>query len=123
MEKTLNNGDKLLIKNYNGKQLKRGDIVSFDLYIDSERVSVLKRVIGLPNEVIKVKGNEVYIDNQLIDEKYAYYSDLNEDNFSFALGDNEYFVMGDNRCDSLDSRAFGAIPKDIIEGVLVSYKD
>ncbi len=123
MKETLNDGTKLLMKNYNGNQLKRGDIVSFDLYIDSEKNSAIKRVIGLPNEVIKVKGNQVYINNQLLDEKYAYYSRSSEDNLRLVLKDNEYFVMGDNRCDSIDSRMLGAVPREIITDVLISYKD
>lgn len=123
MEKTLNDEGKLLMKRYTGSQLKRGDIVSFNIYIDGEKTTAMKRIIALPNEVISIKGNQVYINDQLIDEEYAYYSKSSEDNLILTLKENEYFVMGDNRCDSLDSRVFGAIPKEIILDRLVSYKN
>lgn len=123
MEKTLNDKSKLLMKKYTGRILERGDIISFNIYTDGEKHTVIKRIIALPNEVINIKGNQVYINNQLLDEEYAYYSKSSEDNLILTLNENEYFVMGDNRCDSLDSRIFGAIPKDIILDTLVRYKN
>lgn len=122
MEKTLDNNTKLLMKKYNGGHLKRGDIVSFDIYIDGKKTCAIKRIIALPNEVIKIDGDEVYINNKFLDEDYAYYSASVQEDLTLTLKDNEYFVMGDNRCDSLDSRVFGAVPKKYIIDKVVSYK-
>lgn len=122
MEKTLDNNTKLLMKKYTGGQLKRGDIISFNIYVDGEETCVIKRIIALPNEVIKIKDNQVYINNKLLEENYAYYNTFIEDDLILSLKDNEYFVMGDNRCDSIDSRVFGAVFKNIIVDRLVSYK-
>ena len=122
MEKTLSNGTKLLMKKYDGKNLKRGDIVSFDIYIDGKKQSAIKRIIALPNEMINIKGNEVYIDNELLDEPYAYYSGQDEMKLTVTLSEDEYFVMGDNRMDSLDSRVIGGVTKEKITDVLFKYK-
>lgn len=122
MQKTLRNGTKLLMKKYEGKELKRGDIVSFAIYIDGEKQSVIKRIIALPNEMINIKGNDVYVDNQLLDEPYAYYSGQDEVTLTLTLSEDEYFVMGDNRMDSLDSRVIGGVPKENITDILFKYK-
>lgn len=105
----------VLIKtNYN--QIKRGDIVCF---IKDNAINV-KRAIGLPGENIKLQNNLLLINNNEIKEKYAYYyNDIVYNNKEIAIGENEYFFMGDNRVFSLDSRNYGCINKKDIKGVVI----
>lgn len=96
---------------------ERGDIIVFRSPISNDHY--LKRIIALPGERVKVDGNKVIIYNQaypqgnVVNEPYIAEPTLGS--VSFTLGDDEYFVLGDNRDASLDSRRFGAIKKrDII---------
>lgn len=78
--------------------------------------NLIKRVIGLPGETIRCRNNVIYIDGKPLDDSYAYGS---TDNFQeIKLGDDEYFVMGDNREVSLDSRVIGVIKKNEIDGTV-----
>lgn len=71
----------------------------------------IKRIIALPGETIQIKGEDIYIDGKILKENYRKdkmgYSGIAEN--SVKLGDDEYFVMGDNRAESKDSREFGAV--------------
>lgn len=99
----------------------RGDIVVFR-YPNDPRQFFIKRVIGLPGERVKVGGGKVTIFNQEYPEGKA----LDETSYLGALttsgerdtklGPDEYFLMGDNRPASLDSRVFGAVPRSFIVG-------
>ncbi len=86
---------------------KRGDIISFYLSddVDNEQVYV-KRIIGLPGETVQIKDEYVYIDDKIIDKSSELYqasiAGIAED--EIILGENEYFVLGDNRASSEDSR-------------------
>lgn len=77
-----------------------------------EDKDIVKRVIGLPNETIKYVDNTLYIDGQKYDEEFLY--DVSTEDFEVTLGEEEYFVMGDNRNVSKDSRADGPFKKDDI---------
>jgi signal peptidase I len=102
---------------YMVKAPERGDIVVFrfpgtrtDLYV--------KRIIGLPHETVEIKNNAVYVNGNLISEVYI---DQPTQSFTYPkviLGDNEYFVSGDNRAVSNDSRYWGALDKKFIIGKL-----
>ena len=123
MEKTLPDETKILFIKANLIPIKRGDIVSVNAHDPIlGDFHYLKRVIALPNEEINIKGSKVYIDGSLLEEPYAYYFEEPNDNFTFKLSDNEYFIMGDNRCDSEDSRYIGPVKKDSILSVVVKYK-
>ena len=110
MNDTLQNGDLMLLKKYDKNNINRNDIVVFNY----KKEKLIKRVIALPNEKIKCVSGIIYINNEEYDNKYA--KGKTKDFEEVALGDDEYFVMGDNRENSHDSRAIGPIKKDIISG-------
>ena len=114
MNDTLHDGDILLLDKYDNKY-ERFEIVVFNY--NGERL--IKRVIGLPGEVVSYKNNRLYINGNEIEDNYGlgYTEDFELKNLNLTkIPDNEYLVMGDNRNDSLDSRYFGTISKDKILG-------
>ncbi|EKD58738.1 MAG: hypothetical protein ACD_56C00060G0012 [uncultured bacterium] len=104
------------------KDLKRGDVVVFR-YPKDPKQFFIKRVIGLPGEQVKVEGGRVTIFNNenpegfVLDES-AYLKDhlVTNGAVTSSLNTKEYFVMGDNRQFSHDSRAWGPLPKDDVVG-------
>lgn len=114
MNDTLHDGDILLLDKYDNKY-ERFEIVVFNY--NGERL--IKRVIGLPGEVISYKNNKLYINGNEIEDNYGlgYTENFELKDLNLTkIPDNEYLVMGDNRNDSLDSRYFGTISKDKILG-------
>lgn len=114
MNNTLKDGDILLLDKYDNKY-ERFEIVVFNY--NGERL--IKRIIGLPGEVVSYKNNKLYINGNEIEDNYGlgYTEDFELKNLNLTkIPDNEYLVMGDNRNDSLDSRYFGTISKDKILG-------
>jgi len=89
------------------------------IYYNGEEIEVVKRVIGLPGETILIKGDKVYINGKLLEEPYALYDHIGDDNIEIQIRENEYFVMGDNRYESGDSREYGPIPKENISYILI----
>ncbi len=106
---TLKNGEILLLKKYD-KSIERFDIV----VLNYNGQKLVKRVIGLPGETILYKDNKLYINNEEIKDVQTGYR---TSDFSYVVGEDAYFVLGDNRVDSLDSRIFGEVSKDNIDGV------
>jgi signal peptidase I len=122
MEKTLSDGTKVLFINANFKGINRGDIVSVSAYEEEKLIGLVKRVIAIPNETIRIQKNKIFINGELLEEPYAYYSGPSEDDIAITLPEDTYFVMGDNRLDSLDSRVLGPIPRDLIRKVVLKSK-
>ncbi len=110
MYPTLDGGEIMLL-NKLGK-IDRYDIVV--LKIDAENDNLIKRIIGLPRETVEIKDNKVYINDKEFEDSFGYGITYNID--KVTLGDDEYFVLGDNRIVSLDSRVFGKIKKKDIKG-------
>ena len=113
MYNTLNDNDIVLLS-------KLSSIDRFDIIVLKENdnnATIIKRVIGMPGDKVKIRNNKIYINNKIIEDEYAYgeTSDYEE----ITLGDDEYFVLGDNRLISKDSRYFGAIKKSDIKGKAV----
>ena len=111
MMKTLHDGDIMILNiiDYKVHGLKRFDIV----VVDEGDELIIKRVIGLPGDTVAYKNNKLYINGKKVNDKYA--SEKTED-FSVLVPKNEYFVLGDNRTNSLDSRAFGTFSSKKIKG-------
>ena len=112
MNPTLKNGQ-ILILNKLDKEYERMEIVVFDY--NGERL--IKRVIGLPGEEVYIKNNKIYVN----DEEIKDYSDavLMSDYTRVKVPEDAYFVLGDNRGNSADSRLIGMISKDEIKGSIL----
>lgn len=104
-------GNEIMLLNKLG-HINRFDIVV--LKIDGREDNLIKRIIGLPGETVEIKDNDIYINDKKIDDKYGYGVTYNID--KVTLKKDEYFILGDNRKISLDSRVFGTIHKDEIKG-------
>jgi signal peptidase I len=97
--------------------IKRGDIVVL-LYPDDPSKSYIKRVVGLPGEEINVENGKLYINGMQIDEPYLDSEYISSDSMpgSVHVKEHHYFVMGDNRRNSSDSRYWGLVPEKYIYG-------
>ena len=138
MYPTLHDGDLAFMSrlDLNSKQIKRFDIVTLDCkQLDNV---IIKRVIGLPGEKIVYKDDQLYINDEKIEEAFldvSYIEQVKKDynircfteNFEYTVGDDEIFVLGDNRLNSLDSRLLGCFKvKDILSKkgfVLLPFKN
>ena len=95
-------------------RLKQG-INRFDIVVVQENNKyIIKRVIGLPGESVMYKDNKLYINGKVIEDNYSKTTTNDFDNI--VLGENEYFVMGDNRIVSKDSRVIGPVNIKNIKG-------
>ena len=116
MNPTLENKQILLLSKYS-KHYERFDIVVFNY----AKQKLVKRIIGLPGEKIEFKNNKLYINNKEIEEDFGH---METEDFSLSdigyetIPDNMYFLVGDNRTNSLDSRYIGLVYYSDIEGVV-----
>lgn len=108
MYKTLD-GTEFMILNKLSK-IERYDIV----VVDTKSDELIKRVYGLPGEKNSIENNSIYINDKKIEDVYAYGETSNYE--SITLGSDEYFILGDNRAVSLDSRTIGPVKKSQIKG-------
>ena len=109
MDPTLKAGDKVMINTaaYRFSSPQRGDIIAFRLNEDSDSSIHIKRIIGLPGETVQILDGSVYINGEKLEEHYG--NEVMEEAGIAAepvtLGVDEYFVLGDNRNNSKDSRS------------------
>jgi len=138
MDNTFKDGSYLIIDeiSYRFNEPQRGDVVIFKVpeeglalqHQDLDKtVYYIKRVIGLPGETVEVNGDEIKIINSenskglILTEPYVYInksvpSAFSQVKLTKTLGENEYFVLGDNRHNSSDSRIWGPLNKNLIKG-------
>ena len=111
MNQTLNDKDIMILDeiSYRFSEIERFNIV----VVKEENEYLIKRIIGLPGEKIEYKDNKLYIDGKYVKEDFKHMETMD---FSTTLGEDEYFIMGDNRTNSTDSRIFGPISRDEIIG-------
>ncbi len=121
MEDTFHSGEYLIIDqiSYHLEDPKRGDVIVFRYPQDPSKFFI-KRIIGMPGDTISIEGSTVNLTTKdgeeiLLDEPYIKSMKENT-NLSEVLGDREYFVMGDNRDFSSDSRVWGVLQKEKIIG-------
>jgi signal peptidase I len=121
MKPTFHNGDYLVVDQltYHFEDPKRNDVIVFHYPNDPSKFFI-KRVIGLPGETLTKRGSTITVFNDdnpkgfTLDQSYL--TEQTEDNFTITLKDDEYFVMGDNRDASSDSRVWGPLPAHFIVG-------
>jgi signal peptidase I len=115
------------------RDIRRGDVVVFK-YPDEPERDFIKRVIGLPGETVELRNKKVYIDGTPLDEPYVHFLepaseagevtsfDVRERYGPVRVPEDRFFVMGDNRDNSQDSRYWGTLPRSYIKGrALVIY--
>ena len=126
MEPTFYGQDRLVVSrvHYLLGEPQRGDILVFNSLVPSEAANgtmLIKRLIGLPGETVELRDQQIHIGGQPLDETYVKepcrISSCSER--TWELGENEYFVMGDNRNNSRDSRRFGPVPLYKIVGQVI----
>lgn len=124
MESAFEDGDYLIINeiSYRFSKPQRGDVIVFRFPEDPKQFFI-KRIIALPNETIEIKDNKIKIFNEqnqngfILDESgYLDSSQITEGSLRIKLHENEYFVLGDNRLHSSDSRRWGTLNKDFVIG-------
>ena len=99
-----------------GKEPKRGEAVIVQYPGDPEKKKYVKRVIGLPNERLKIANGRALINDRLLIENYLPFSVGSAPDGEWNMDQNEYFLMGDNRPNSNDSRYFGPVEKRFFIG-------
>ena len=118
MRPTLDEGDEILLikKNFIFSGIKNFDIIVFRMGENN----LVKRVVGCEGDRIEIIDGELYLNNDLIKCEYYFFDE--EDNASYIVGKNQYFVLGDNIAVSEDSRSFGLINEsDIIGRVILIF--
>ncbi len=124
---TLIVGDLILIDNqyYEHKAIARGDVVVFFKPDDTKGKVFIKRVMGLPGERVAIKDKQVYINGEKVFDKFAIHKDdeclsakvsPRDQMADLLLSNQSYFLLGDNRDFSYDSRFWGPVKKEMILG-------
>lgn len=127
---TIQIGDTCIVNKYEyvANPIQRFDIVTFKAPEDVKKMSnekgdviFLKRIIGLPNEKIEIKDGKIFINDQLLNEPFEKIIDEEKGFKAYTIPENEYFLLGDNRPQSLDSRYWEkpTIPEEDITGKVV----
>jgi len=118
---TLNDGDIVLVRSH-VKDLSRGDVVIFRRPTD-QSITIIKRIIGLPGESVEIRDGRVFINGSVLDEPYLATANINnQDQMGLTtIPGLSFFVLGDNRRNSNDSRHWGILPEKLICGKIVFW--
>ncbi len=129
MAPTIKPGQTCIVDQYSEVKIQRFDILMFNapeaakkLTKENGDVQYISRIIGLPNEKIEIKDSKVFINDKLLEESFEKITDdrdSRKDVPAMVIPENEYFVMGDNRPQSLDSRYWKTVKKEEILGKVV----
>jgi len=122
MVPTFHNNEYLIVDqvSYRFEEPKRGDVIIMR-YPKDPTTFFIKRIIGLPNETVETEGKSIIIRREgaepiTIDQSFIDPSRMRNEYKTYKLGPDEYFVMGDNRNESSDSRSWGNLPREDIIG-------
>ncbi|HEY4521775.1 MAG TPA: signal peptidase I [Candidatus Paceibacterota bacterium] len=121
MEPNFSDGEYLIVDeiSYRFKEPQRGDVIVFHPPT-GQRIFFIKRIVGLPGEKVLIENGKIILgggnERVILDEKYLPEGLKTNPDSSFSLGENEYFVLGDNRDRSSDSRLWGTLKKESITG-------
>lgn len=117
MQPTLENDDFLLTERLSTRfdRLQRGDIIVF-LYPGNIAERYVKRIIGLPGDQIRIRDGQVYVNDTAIQEPYTSSSTFTRQAKEWTVPEDSYFVLGDNRQNSSDSREWGYVPHSNVIG-------
>jgi signal peptidase I len=124
MYPTLKVKDRLLVEKlaYQYRDVRRGEIIVFktpksvQVRNNDKIEDFVKRVVGLPGETVEIKSNVVLINGKPLNEPYLPKGTVTGNDQRIVIPIDEYFVMGDNRGDSFDSRGWGTVPRSMIVG-------
>lgn len=123
MEPTLHNNNHVLLEkiSYSLSEPKRFDVIVFRPYEYDKELYYIKRVIGLPGETVQIMDSVIFINGERLDENYGLENVIKGAGIAgekIVLGEGEYFVLGDNRNNSKDSRdpSVGVVKQDAILG-------
>ncbi len=100
----------------------RGDVAVF-IYPKDESINFVKRIIGLPGETLKIENSKIFINNIELDEKYLsaeIKQSMSDTNLEIIIPTDMYFMMGDNRGNSYDSRYWGLVPRKNLKGKVLA---
>ena len=116
MSPGIHDGDRILIDQlrYVLSDVRRGDVVVLQYPLDPT-LDYIKRVIGLPGDRVRIAGGRVWLNEAPLDEPYVAEPDLG-DELELVVAEGHYFVLGDNRPHSSDSREFGLVPREFLRG-------
>lgn len=123
MDPTFNNGQYLIVDqlSYRFSNPQRGEVIIFR-YPKDQTKFFIKRIIGLPHETVEIRGTTIFITNDAnpngfeLTEPYLATINMKRDSLKLSLSEDEYFVMGDNRRASSDSRTWGPLEEEFIIG-------
>lgn len=117
MVPTIEVNDKVIVTNFSYwfEGPKRGDVIVFRYPLDTKK-DYIKRCIGLPGETVELRDSKLYVNGQLVEEPYLPEGLVFEDYGPIEVPEGQYFMCGDNRNHSSDSRVWGFVEKRLIIG-------
>ena len=113
MEPNFHSGNFAFVDKYTylRRDPERGDVVGLRFPGDPNKEKYIKRVIGLPGDLIVISNGKIYINSELLKENYLPEDTITEPDLTYQLKDDQYYIIGDNRMNSSDSRIWGPASK------------